>query len=134
MTVELIGQVVSVHLNLHKNRWAIARKPRHSPLLYAVDVTLEDVTFKISETQRQRCIAVGARCVHAWAIGTLVAIDTEPDISTATRVTYNPFTAATFHVVGRTTKVHTTPRAHFVDRHVFIEHQPTSAKPQVVTP
>lgn len=39
---------------------------------YAAWVSLKDVTFKVHEKGRQRCIRDGVRNVHAWVIGTEV--------------------------------------------------------------
>lgn len=36
---------------------------------YAAWVSLKNVTFKVHEKGRQRCIADGTRNVHAWVIG-----------------------------------------------------------------
>lgn len=116
-----VGDVVSVHLNLTTNRWVVAPKPKGKVLGYADAVTLEDVTFRVYERQRQYCLDKGARWVHAYAIGTLVA--TSPvDVDGWTQVTYNPFRAPTFHVVS-----HEWPivahrgTVHFVDRYGYLQ-------------
>lgn len=36
---------------------------------YAAWVSLKDVTFKVHEHGRQRCITSGVRNVHAWVVG-----------------------------------------------------------------
>lgn len=119
-TLELpIGARVSVHLNRTTKRWVIADKPRGRVRGHARDVTLEDVTFRVSEVQRRYCVAKRGRWVHAWALGTLVAVDSAPDLAGTTPVTYNPFVAPTFHVVGKEQPVQAATRAHFVDEHVF---------------
>lgn len=92
----MIGERVRVHLNLTRGCFVIC-DPRTGKLQrYCTDVTLRDVTFKVSEKQRQWTIAKNMRQVHAWAIGTVTAIDSTPDVTQHEIVTYNPFRAPTF--------------------------------------
>ena len=90
----------------------IATKPKGTILGYADELTLRDVTFKVSEAQRQYCITKGARWVHAWALGTLESLD-PITVAGLDQVTYNPFRAPTFHVVGQERPIHTAKRVHF---------------------
>lgn len=87
---------VRVHLNLTRGCFVISDARTKRLIRYANDVTLRDVTFKVSEKQRQWTIAKQMRQVHAWAFGTLAAIDSGPDITWHGVVTYNPFRAPTF--------------------------------------
>lgn len=114
----LVGQQVTVHLNLTTKQWVIATKPKGKKIGAVTTVTLKDVTFKVSEAQRQYCINHNGRWVHAWAIGTLVSYDDEPDTS-GEQITYNPFRAPTFHVAATGEPVHHAPLLHFVAQHAY---------------
>jgi hypothetical protein len=39
-------------------------------IAYASDIVLENVTFKVHEAGRRRCLESGQRNVHAWVVGT----------------------------------------------------------------
>lgn len=83
---------------------------------YAKSVIIENVTFKIRESGRQRAIRDGQRNVHAFAIGTLVAadwienkkalpiawngIDSDAAKLHTRRVKYNPFRGPDFTIDG----------------------------------
>jgi hypothetical protein len=92
----VIGERVRVHLNLTRGCFVIC-DPRTKRLIrYCTDVTLRDVEFKVSEAQRLWTVRHNARQVHAWAFGTVTAIDSSPDVMWHRAVTYNPFRAPTF--------------------------------------
>ena len=97
----------------------MASKPKGQLLGYADELTLSDVTFKVSEAQRQYCIRNNGRWVHAWALGTLEAIGSA-DIDGAAQITYNPFRAPSFHVVGQERPVYEAERVHFRDRYCYL--------------
>jgi hypothetical protein len=111
----VIGTRVRVHLNLHRGDWSISDPRTGLVLRSATDVTLEGVTFHVSETTRQRIIERKRRRVHAWAIGQLLAVDTAPDLAGLEPVTYNPFRAPTF-TTTEGEPVTAAPLMHFVER------------------
>ena len=90
----MIGERVRVHVNLQRGDFSISQRGR--VIASADDVTLSDVRFVVSEATRQRTIRFNRRRVHAWAEGTLVAVDTNPCVEGMTGVTYNPHRAPTF--------------------------------------
>lgn len=96
--VNLYGQRVRVHLNLHRGDWSICSPRNGNVMAYAPTVTLYDVTFKVSESMRQRVIANQRRKVHAWAFGELVT--TEPIREHGAVLTYNPYRGPKFTVGG----------------------------------
>lgn len=101
MTEQLVGRRVKVHLNLHRGDFTISPTSGGKVLANVDDVTITDVRFHVSESMRQRwCVDKGIRKVHAWAIGTVTAVNTDPDISGRRRLTYNPFRSADFTVDG----------------------------------
>lgn len=118
-TKDLIGTPVCVHLNLSKGCFVIADKPKGKILAYVDTVTLSDVTFKISEAQRQYCITKQGRWVHAFALGTLVAVNAPVSPEESVKVTYNPFRAAGFHRADTGEQVEKVLSLTFADRHAF---------------
>ncbi|WP_329431295.1 hypothetical protein OG339_47880 (plasmid) [Streptosporangium sp. NBC_01495] len=92
----IIGVQVWVHLNLRTGLFSISDRRTKRVLYHATDVTLKDVTFIVHESTRQRIIKERCRRVHAWALGTLTAFDTNPDVGGMTRVTYNPYRSGDF--------------------------------------
>ena len=119
-----IGEKVRVHLNLQRGDFSITQGGR--VVLSADDVTLRDVRFIVSEATRQRTIKHNRRRVHAWAEGTLVAVNTQPDVVGAIRVTYNPFRAPTFTMldnpIERAPLMHFTERAGWLPMPTCMEH------------
>jgi hypothetical protein len=112
----MIGERVAVHLNLRTGRFTIAAKCGGNKMADADTVTLEQVTFKVYETTRQYTIRHNRRRVHAYAVGTLVAIDAREDTRELEQVTYNPFRAPTFTSRRDGRPVHNADRVHFADR------------------
>ena len=94
---------VKVYFNLHKKVWSVLhRTPKGWRLAFHErELTLKDVTFKVSEAGRQRVLREKRKNVHAFAIGELV--DTLPngfDILMQP-VSYNPYKAGTFMHEGQ---------------------------------
>ncbi len=117
--INVIGTRVRVHLNLHRGDFSISDPRTGNVLRSCTDVTLADVTFKVSETTRQRITRTGRRRVHAWAVGTLVAIDSAPSTE-GTRITYNPYRAPTF-TTSDGTPVHNADTVAFVNRYGYVK-------------
>ena len=87
---------VFVYYNLHKNLWSIKAlegDKKNLVIRHQRALTLEGVTFKVSEAGRQRVLREKRKNVHAGAVGNWVAHD--PSI-TGRRVTYNPYRGSTF--------------------------------------
>lgn len=115
MDTDLVGKRVKVHLNLHRGDFTISPTSGGKVLANVDDVTITDVRFHVSESMRQRwCVDRGIRKVHAWAIGTVVAVNTDPDTSSRRRLSYNPFRCGDFTVED--TPVTTAPEVVFRDR------------------
>ncbi len=119
-----LGSLVRVHVNLTRGDFTIcAPKSPYKKLGSASDVTLVDVTFKVSEKGRQYCVDKQGRWVHAWAFGTLAAFDSDPDLDGVERVTYNPFRAPTFTLADGS-PVHTAPAVSFAGRYGYLTKPP----------
>lgn len=101
------GQRVRVHVNLHKanrgepDHMVIADPSTRRVLQYAADVTLTGVEFRVPEGGLARVRERGAREVFAYAIGTVQAIDTGPDLTGRPKVSFNPFRDDTFVCGGQ---------------------------------
>lgn len=109
---------VRVYYNLHKHTFSIQHKVEGRWLVrdYADEVTLKDVTFKVSEAGRQRVIQESKKNVHAFVIGTLVGDIPE----TPVQATYNPYRFASFVEKETEAPVHTAAYARLKDRQVQI--------------
>jgi hypothetical protein len=109
---------VRVYYNLHKHTFSIQHKVDGRWLVrdYADEVTLKDVTFKVSEAGRKRVIEEGRKNVHAFVIGTLV--DDIPE--TPVQATYNPYRFASFVEKETEAPVHAAAYARLKDRQVQI--------------
>lgn len=83
---------VKVYFNLHKKTFSIMDLKTRRVVRYADDVTLRDVTFKVSEAGRQRVLREKRKNVHAYVIG---KIDPFP-VDNGREVTYNPYKYKTF--------------------------------------
>ena len=94
------GRRVRVYYNLHKHVWSLQEyiprkgwRVRH----HVINLVLKDVQFKVSEAGRQRVIREQRKHVHAWAIGTLVTLDTYNwSVDESNRISYNPYRNANF--------------------------------------
>jgi hypothetical protein len=85
VTIKLEGQQVKVHRNLKNGLWTVLLKDRLVGHLESVN--LLNVTFKVRPGGRQRVLDERQKNVHAFAVGTFTAIDSQP----ATAISYNPY-------------------------------------------
>lgn len=86
---------VFVYFNLHKRLFSVkalegANKGR--VIAHVDNVSLSDVTFKVSQAGRQRVLREQRKNVHAGVVGTL----TPMLWGTGLQVTYNPYKYDTF--------------------------------------
>lgn len=116
----MIGTTVRVHVNLHRGDFTITDPKTRKRIGSADDITLTGVTFKVSEARRQAVIRQGQREVHAWAIGTVVAINTAPDVDALRAVTYNPHRAPLFHFADGSGDVTAADRVTFRHRRCYV--------------
>ena len=116
------GQRVFVYYNLHLHVWSV--KALDGPnkgrvIAHCKDLTLKDVTPKVSESGRQRVLREKRKNVHAGLMGEWIALE-YPYVHTAS-ITYNPYRSASFtylheervftgskmvHMIGREVRVH----------------------------
>lgn len=89
---------VFVYFNLHKKCWSVKalEGPKKGLVINHVnEIALKDITFKVSESGRQRVLKEKRKNVHAGVIGTI--INDILDIFTSKQVSYNPYKASNFY-------------------------------------
>lgn len=112
---------VFVYFNLHRKCWSVKalegeRKGR--VIRHAQELTLRDVTFKVSEAGRQRVLKEQRKNVHAGVVGYLC--DPIPRESWE-RVSYNPYTSSQFYYCDRQdVSVYNANFAVLADRKVWV--------------
>jgi len=102
-----------IYRNLNKARreptkhvWSLRTKVNGRPKVvgHSEDVILTDVTFKVSESTRQRVIANKRKSVCAFVRGTIVddmtgvRLMVSPASCGAVRVSFNPYASGSFYV------------------------------------
>ena len=111
---------VFVYFNLHKKCWSVKalegeRKGR--VIRHALELSMRDVVFKVSEAGRQRVLAEKRKNVHAGVVGYL----DEPVVrDNWTLVRYNPYIAGHFFNCDSGHSVTKAERAVLADRKVWI--------------
>lgn len=109
---------VKVYYNLRKHCFSVVslEKEDYGRVIDHVDsLSLEDVSFKVSEAGRNRVLQTQQKNVHAYVIGTVSNVDP----NWGTEVTYNPYKYSGF--VNKLTKepIHSAKKAYLSNRRVF---------------
>lgn len=91
------GQTVRIYRNLNNGTMSIQAKSGKSWLVmgHVTNAIVRDVTFKVSESGRQRVIRDKRKNVHAWGQGVLLS-EFDESIIAPIALGYNPYTDATF--------------------------------------
>ena len=84
-----IGKKVAVYYNINAHLWSV--RYRGIVIGHTNALRLDNVTLKISEAGRQRVLREGRKNVHAFAVGTLSAIEDAGVAIGGTPITYNPY-------------------------------------------
>lgn len=111
---------VKVYYNLHKKTFSVVslEKENYGRVInYTDKISLENVTFKVSETGRQRVLREQKKNVHAFVVG--YTSDESP--SSQVEVTYNPYRYESFVTKGSNLPVFTASRATLDNRKIFAE-------------
>lgn len=90
---------VAVYRNLHGNVWSLlAMDGRHKGQIvaHAKQVQLDLPVFRVNPAGQARVRETRQKNVHAFVIGMIRDTDVWPDYLELERVTYNPYTMATF--------------------------------------
>ena len=91
--MRLINKKVRVYFNLHRKKLSVQEKTAKGwrVWLHTNKITLENVTFKVSEAGRQRVLREIKKNVHAFVEGGLVLLDETAKIQPRMLVSYNPY-------------------------------------------
>lgn len=92
------GTPVEVYWNLHRHLFSVRDLRTRRVIGHFSDVSLSDVTFKISEAGRQRVLRERRKNVHAFVRGVISedAFVLRGDPESYSRVTYNPYVSGSF--------------------------------------
>jgi len=90
----MVGKKVQVYFNLHKKCYSVRDKKTRLVIAHVNNISLVDVSFKVSEKGRQRVLAEKRKNVHAFVEGVVVGFNVfeKPMRS----VVYNPYKGANF--------------------------------------
>ena len=80
---------VRAYWNLHRQCWSIQQNGK--VIGYADSLLLSNVTFKVSESGRQRGIREKKKNVHAFACGTLLEKNLVKPDNLNRAISYNPY-------------------------------------------
>ena len=78
---------VRVYRNLHQKCFSVKCKKTNLVIAHVSEIFLEDVTFPVSEKQRQRVLESGRKNVHAYVEGTITL---PKNIDKNKLISYNP--------------------------------------------
>lgn len=92
-------QMLMTHWNRSRRCWSV--KEGESPVWHAKDMTLFDVTFRVREGGRQRCLREHRRNVHAFACGQFLGRGEDDLVESLgmVQVVYNPYRAGHFTIL-----------------------------------
>jgi len=84
---------VRVYFNLHKKKLSVQQKTAKGWRVWthADKISLENVTFKVSEAGRQRVLRERKKNVHAFVEGDLVLLGESTKLQPRMWVSYNPY-------------------------------------------
>jgi hypothetical protein len=94
------GLRVTVHYHLRRHDFSVADPAARRVIANVDDVTLTGVQFRVQPAGLARIRANRCREVCAYAVGTLTAARSDPDVTGWRRVTFNPYRAGTFTCDG----------------------------------
>lgn len=121
---------VFVYYNLHKKCFsikALSGEQKGKVIAHADAVVLDNVTFKVSESGRQRVLRERRKNVHAGVVGTLVVYSIlAENISLpkyklpSTRVTYDPYKYSSFVYKDTEQPIATATHAVLIKKRIFV--------------
>ncbi len=105
LRIMITGKKVRIYYNKNAKDYTVQEYIKGTgwrKMLATKDALLHDVTFKVSEAGRQRCIEQGKRNVHAYAEGILRRLDKMQYAHFVgwTPIRYNPYKGGTFMANG----------------------------------
>ena len=103
---------VEVYFNLHKHIWSVRSAKTGRVMLHTDEVHINNPTFVVRKSGRDRVLREGKKNVHAFVRGDITVFDDfDPDYVDYTLVSYNPYKFDTFVDVCDTRPVRTAKRA-----------------------
>jgi hypothetical protein len=114
-----LGRRVRVHVNLHKQRFAVLDPRTGRVIGYVDDITLTGVTFRHQPRCVDRIRTRRVRAVCAYALGTIHALDTDEPV-TGRPIAYNPLRRDDFHHPDTGEHVDTAHKARFVGVRAYL--------------
>lgn len=89
---------VRAYRNLNKSCWSVVEKSSGRVMFHTDELALQDCTFVVSESGRQRVLREQRKNVHAFVEGQLTSKQSwrTSGAAEAMRVLYNPYKADTF--------------------------------------
>ena len=103
---------VEVYFNLHKHTWSVRSAKTGRVILHTDKVHINNPTFVVRKSGRDRVLREGKKNVHAFVRGDITVFDDfNPDYLDYSLVSYNPYKFDTFVDVHDTTPVRTAKRA-----------------------
>lgn len=113
---KLLGKHVRVYYNLHKH--CLSVKYKNKVVGYTNYIVLDEITFRVSESGRQRVLAEQSKNVHAYVQGRVTAwLPRMPK----TRCTYNPYKNSTFIIRNTQQPIHNAKRCCIVGHKIYTE-------------
>lgn len=115
---------VFVYFNLHKKVFSVRSMEGSSKgrvIAHLNDITLHDVTFKVSEAGRQRVLREKRKNVHAGVVGHWTG-DVDPVIRDTSdiAVTYNPYKYSSFVLAENELPIHWASAAFLTSRRIYV--------------
>lgn len=113
---DLEGEPLKVYRNLHRKCLSIQYKGK--VIAYANDITLKNVSFKVSEKGRQRVIRSKKKNVHAFMTGTYSKRVRAKKFKTS--CTYNPYKYSQFVIRSTEQPVIQASSCRIVDNNILV--------------
>jgi hypothetical protein len=86
---KMVGEQVAIYWNLHKRCWSVTHKGL--VIYHTQRLSLDEVTFKVSQKGRERVIKEQKKNVHAKVWGKLYSVDDHFAFIGLTEIRYNPY-------------------------------------------
>jgi len=117
----LEGMKVKVYFNLHKNVFSIVALEgtnKNKVVGYANTLELQNVTFKVNESGRQRVLKEKRKNVHAYVVGYLKGLSNN-SIDSSNHISYNPYKADYFYYKATNKQVNNISNALLKDKQII---------------
>lgn len=112
------SEKVRVYFNLHKKCFSVKSKKTNRVLFHTNEIHLHDVTYKVSQSGRQRVLKEQRKNVHAYVDGKIGAIGSIHN-NGYINVTYNPYKYDSFVNKDTEEKIVATKSAILLDKKIY---------------